>query len=98
YIPTITYRIFFYKILMKPLVISIMSFCAFAYININKRNINQSIRLFFGIINGVFIYLFIEITPKILAYNNIYLSIANLIPISITLLIYIFIVFLQKQR
>lgn len=96
-IPVIDYQIYYYKQLFKPLMMIATLVLASCFINLNIRDNSQEKTLIIGIFSGFVIYSLSEILLKVLAYNNLSLIAAILLPSMLIFFISNFIILLYKE-
>lgn len=91
-IAVLKYQLFYYKQLLKPLAMAIMSLVACWLLNSNAQNQLSWKILTLGLILGIFIYFSLEIGAHILGYNGISPLFATLCPMLFVLLISNFVI------
>ncbi len=80
-LPVIQYELYYYKQLLKPIIMASNVVLAACFITLNPRQLYQNKMLFRGIFTGFLAYCLIEITLRILAYNGITAILAILLPL-----------------
>ncbi|MCC8417054.1 MAG: LptF/LptG family permease [Rickettsia endosymbiont of Bryobia graminum] len=79
-LPTLNYQIYYYKQLLKPIIMSVMVILASCFFSLKQRDNSQDRVLILGLFIGFIIYFILEISFKMLSYNNITPFLAILLP------------------
>ena len=88
----IKYQLYYYKQIFKPLAMVAMSSIACWFVSINFRNNSNSIIITVSVILGITTYFFLELTFRVLAYNNFSPHFAVFLPIIFIILISNFVI------
>ncbi|WP_375327261.1 LptF/LptG family permease [Candidatus Tisiphia endosymbiont of Nemotelus uliginosus] len=79
-LPTLNYKIYYYKQLFKPIIMGIMVILASCFFNLKQQNNIQGKVLILGLFIGFITYFALEIAVKMLSYNTITPALAVLLP------------------
>ncbi len=90
-LPIISYQLYFYKQLFKPLTMAAMVFLACWFLNLDPRN-SAAKTLTLALIIGIFTYFSLEIALRILTYGGLSPLFATLLPILFIILISNFVI------
>lgn len=91
-LPVLHYQIYYYKQLFKPLMMIATSMIACCFVTLNNRKKSAKLVFATALIIGFAIYSIIEISSKILAYNQFDPILSILLPIILVMLISNFII------
>ncbi len=85
-LPTLTYQLYFFKQLFKPISISAITLMAFYFVNFdNRRSTIKTTTV--ALVIGIFSYFYLEISSRILVYGGLSPMFATLLPILFIILI-----------
>nr|WP_253308311.1 LptF/LptG family permease [Rickettsia endosymbiont of Ceutorhynchus assimilis] len=96
-VPVINYQIYYYKQLFKPIMMVATVILASCFISLRQRDNSQEKILIIGLFIGFIVYSLSEILLKILAYNNLSLIAAILLPSMLVFFISNFIILHYKE-
>ncbi|NRB10257.1 MAG: YjgP/YjgQ family permease [Rickettsiaceae bacterium] len=91
-IATITYQLYYYKQLFKPIIMSAMAFLSCWFISLNIRDNSGTKTLAFSVLLGIIVYFLFEIILRILAFGGVHPIIATLLPVLFIILISNFVI------
>jgi lipopolysaccharide export system permease protein len=91
-VPVINYQIYYYKQLLKPIMMVATVILACCFISLRQRDNSQNKMLVSGLVTGFVIYSLVEVALRVLASNNIQPFLAVLLPIILIILISNFVV------
>lgn len=86
------YQIHYYKQLFKPISMVAMAFIACWFISLNVRDNSGPRTVTIGLILGICVYFFLEMTLRVLAYSGIHPILAALLPILFIILLSNFVI------
>lgn len=90
--PTVKYRLYYYKQLFKTLMMISLVLLAVSFTSKRQSRKQNRRKIFFSVAIGFTLYLFSEIVVAILAYNGLAPMIATLIPILLIMLVSVFMI------
>ncbi|XVN42987.1 MAG: LptF/LptG family permease [Candidatus Rickettsia vulgarisii] len=96
-VPTLSYQIYYYKQLLKPIIMSVMVILASCFFSLKQRDNSQDKILILGLFIGFIVYFILEISFKILSHNNITPFLTILLPNICILFIGNYIIMHSKQ-
>lgn len=91
-LPVLHYKIYYYKQLFRPLMMIATAMIACCFVTLNNRKKSQKLVFASALIIGFAIYSIIEISSKLLAYNQFDPILSILLPIILVILISNFII------